>query len=419
MSVRLAVVVIVVASPFAAAEGGLKAGVATTDITPPVGMPMWGYASRRDTPSTGVRDPLWAKCVVLESGTERIAIVGLDLGRPPTRGSTARIRQRLSPHSIHHIFLVASHSHHGPVMELGNLPDPQNPYTRQIETKIYELVVKAVREVRPARLSVASVQVPLNRNRQSKKPDAPVDQTLTVARVEADDGTVLATLVNFAAHPTTLPARLLEFSADYPGVMARRVETETRAPCLFLQGASGDLSVNAAGTDAMGDALAKAILELTPELKPLTDFGIRATREAFNFRGTMDVRDPLVRLALARAFFPNLVDFYDREYRDGVRPELTVATVGDRLNLVGMSGEVFCGHALSLRRRARDQELMFFGCCNDYQQYFPTIEASAEGGYGTVAPIAVAEPGAGERMTDRALIHVLRLRGKIPPSPAN
>lgn len=87
---------------------------------------------------------------------------------------------------------------------------------------------------------------------------------------------------------------------------------------------------------------------------------------------------------------------------------MTVATIGDRLNLVGISGEVFCSHALSLRRRARDQELMFFGCCNDYQQYFPTIEASAEGGYGTVAPIAVAEPGAGERMTDRALIHLLR-----------
>lgn len=419
MTVRLAVMVIVAIPTLAAADDALRAGVATTEITPPVGMPLWGYASRRDTPSTGVRDPLWAKCVVLESGTERIAIVGLDLGRPPTRSSTASIRRRLSPHSIHHIFLVASHSHHGPVMELDNLPNPQNPYTRQIETKICDLVVKAVREVRPARLYVASSIVPLNRNRQSKKPDAPVDQNLTVARVESADGTVLATLVNFAAHPTTLPAKLLEFSADYPGVLARRVETETRAPCLFLQGASGDLSANATGTDAMGEALAKAVIALTPELKPLNDFALRATREEFSFRGTVDLRDPLVRLALTRGFFPNLVDFYSKEYRDGVRPELTVATIGDRLNLVGISGEVFCSHALSLRRRARDQELMFFGCCNDYQQYFPTIEASAEGGYGTVAPIAVAEPGAGERMTDRALIHLLRLRGKLPPSPAN
>jgi len=419
MFVRLASVVIVAVSPFTAAADSFKAGVATVEITPPVGLPLWGYASRRDAPSTGVRDPLWAKCVVLESGTERIAVVGLDLGRPPTRGSTANIRRRLAPHSIHHIFLVASHSHHGPVMELDNLPDPHNPYTRQIETKICELVVKAVREMRPARLSVASTIAPLNRNRQSKKPDAPVDQTLTVARVEAADGTVLATLVNYAAHPTTLPAKLFEFSADYPGVMARRIESETRAPCLFLQGASGDLSVNAAGTDAMGEALAKAVLELTPMLKPLTAKTLRASREEFTFRGTVELRDPLVRLALTRAFFSNLVDFYDKEYRDGVRPELTVAAIGDRVNLVGMSGEFFCAHALSLRRRARDQELMFCGYCNDYQQYFPTIEASAEGGYGTVAPIAVAEPGAGERMTDRALIHILRLRGKLPTSPAN
>jgi hypothetical protein len=36
--------------------GDLKAGATTADITPPLGMPMWGYAARHDAPAVGVRD---------------------------------------------------------------------------------------------------------------------------------------------------------------------------------------------------------------------------------------------------------------------------------------------------------------------------------------------------------------------------
>src|SRR5205085_4761509 len=117
--------------------------------------------------------------------------------------------------------------------------------------------------------------------------------------------------------------------------------------------------------------------------------------------------------ALGAAFFPELVAAYEREYRDGVRPQLTVALLGDKLGVVGVSGEFFCGHALGLRRRARLDHLLFCGYCNDYQQYFPTIEAAAEGGYGTAPPVAMAELGAGERVMDRALMRLFRLRGMI------
>jgi hypothetical protein len=57
--------------------------------------------------------------------------------------------------------------------------------------------------------------------------------------------------------------------------------------------------------------------------------------------------------------------------------------------------------------------MMFFGYCNDYQQYFPTIEAVAEGGYGADATVAPAEVGAGEQLINRTLIDLYQLRGKI------
>jgi neutral ceramidase len=36
------------------------------------------------------------------------------------------------------------------------------------------------------------------------------------------------------------------------------------------------------------------------------------------------------------------------------------------------------------------------------------------GGYGTEPPMSAAELGAGERVMDRALIHLFRMRGRLP-----
>ena len=93
---------------------------------------------------------------------------------------------------------------------------------------------------------------------------------------------------------------------------------------------------------------------------------------------------------------------------------MTVALLDGKLGLVGLSGEPFCGHSLSLRKRARLDHTLLCGYCNDYQQYFPTIEATAEGGYGTAPPINMAEVGAGEKMVDKALIALYRMRGLLP-----
>jgi hypothetical protein len=45
--------------------------------------------------------------------------------------------------------------------------------------------------------------------------------------------------------------------------------------------------------------------------------------------------------------------------------------------------------------------------------YFPTIEAVAEGGYGTEGYSAPAQLGAGEQMMDRALVYLYQMRGRL------
>jgi len=200
------------------------------------------------------------------------------------------------------------------------------------------------------------------------------------------------------------------------------VEKETGVPCLFLQGAAGDLSANPgdeAGPEKFGQALAREALALTKTIrcaaseKPM----LAVCEDDFQFKSRMDLSKPLTRKLLSSAFFPELVAFYEREYRDGVRPHLTTALLDGKIGFVGVSGELFCGHALSLKRRARLEHLFFLGYCNDYQQYFPTIEGASEGGYGADPQVSPVEVGAGESMINRALVNLYKMRDKLPTLP--
>ncbi len=420
MTARLAAVVIAwFLAPALLAAAELRAGVATVEITPPAGFPMWGYAARHDAAAEGTLDPLFARALVLAVGDDRLAIVSLDLGRAPTRQSTAAIRTRVKADAgVGTIFLVASHTHHGPAMELETREVDGKCYVKQLEQKLGDVIVQAAKNLKPARLGVASRETALNRNRHSHRADAPVDRELLVLRIEGTDGKPIAHAVNFAAHATMRDSKMLKWSADYPGALAGRVEKETGAPCLFLQGAAGDLSPDPGdGRDAdkFGEAMANDVLKLAATIRcGAGPDALKVSEEDFTFTSRVDHAAPLVQAALTLAFFRDLVDFYGHEYRDGVRPHLTVALLGDRIGLVGVSGEFFCGHSLSLKRRARLDHVLFLGYCNDYQQYFPTIEAAAERGYGADPLMAPAEVGAGEKVMDRALIHLLQLQGKLP-----
>jgi hypothetical protein len=411
---------VLMVSPIAAA--GLEAGAATTNITPPTGYPMWGYASRHDKPSDGVLDPLHARVLVLRAQNAKVAVVSLDLGRAPTRESMARIRQALTREGFTELFLVASHTHHGPVIEVDTWPKPDKPYTRELEEKLITVIKKADAARVRARWGVAATETRLNRNRQSKRADRPTDAELLVLRVEDLKGKPIAHAVNFAAHPTMLPADVMKFSADFPGVMAKAVEAETGAPCLFLQGAAGDLSANppegVKGPEAFGKRLAADVLKLVASIQidslKKQESEIKTAREEFRFPCVVDLSNAQIKFALGKVFFPELIAFFEKEYKDGVRPTVTVALLDGTLGFVGFSGELFCDHANTLRRRARLPHVFVMGYCNDYQQYFPTIQAAAEGGYGTAPPVASAEIGAGEKLTDAALIRLYQLRGKLP-----
>jgi hypothetical protein len=87
-------------------------------------------------------------------------------------------------------------------------------------------------------------------------PGGPSDDTVLVARaVAGESGKTLGTVVNYACHPTTLAWENTLISPDYVGAMREVIEQQTGVPCLFLQGASGNLGprVGYVGDTAVAD----------------------------------------------------------------------------------------------------------------------------------------------------------------------
>jgi len=289
---------------------------------------------------------------------------------------------------------------------------------------VLELADAAVAEAEarlvPAKFAAGRAAVEgFNRNRHSKIEPKPVDRDLAVALFSAaDDGRTIATVVNFAAHPTMLPAELFRFSPDYVGALKDAVTNALGGVAVFLQGAAGDLSVDRHGRPdhrALGAALAAETVRLARSLAPAAPAApsLEFAEERLRFAPRTDLGNPVVRAVYNAAFFPELVAHYAEEYADGVRPRLSVAVLNGEAAFVGVSGEVFSAHALRLKERARMPHLFFVGYCNGYHQYFPTIEAAAEGGYGADPAVAPAAVGAGEQIMNRALELLYVLRGEL------
>src|SRR5690606_20141880 len=95
-----------------------------------------------------------------------------------------------------------------------------------------------------------------------------------VGCIRDDSGKVLGTVVNYACHPTTLAHNNRLLSPDYVGAMRELVSTATEAPCLFLQGASGELApreqyvADTKVADSHGRKLGYAVLPALESLWP-------------------------------------------------------------------------------------------------------------------------------------------------------
>jgi hypothetical protein len=242
-------------------------GVARRDTTPPVGIyaRMWGAASH--DVAEGIHRPLTTTVLALRGGADdplRL-VVGLDLALLGDFGAAPDAERILGPVrealglDEGRLLVNCSHTHAAPwaATSRSTMPGGEliGPYLDQLGAAVREAGLEAAAALQPATLTWATGSCDLAANRDLPDPDdagraicgynpaVHADDTLVVGRITRDgDGSVLATIVNYACHPTTLAWDNRQISPDYIGAMREVVEGHTGgAPCLFLHGASGDL----------------------------------------------------------------------------------------------------------------------------------------------------------------------------------
>ncbi len=239
-----------------------QVGVARGDITPPVGIyhRLWGAATHER--ATAVHRPLTATAVCFrpsegDLSRERILIAVdhcLLWGGEQSRLMAGLVgRAQIPAESIQ---IAYSHTHSGGLIDLSRRDraggELLEPYLESLEAELARLIVAARTQARLALIVYGTARCDLAAHRDffdeatqqivcGFNPTGSGDDTVVVARMTAVTGETLATLVNYACHPTTLAWKNTQISPDFPGAMREVVEVATGAPCLFLQGASADL----------------------------------------------------------------------------------------------------------------------------------------------------------------------------------
>ena len=240
-------------SIFGSASGEtLTASVSTIDISPPIGMKfaLGGYGERMNKPATGIHDNIRAKALMLKMGNRKYAVITLDLLMLPGNVKSDLVKRITVPGwSNENIILLPSHSHGSLEMDaLNSQNDLNNPqlgvYQPELLAflldKLEKLFKETDRNYQPVKIGTGSqILEGLNQNRR-KDPD--IDKELIVTRIDLLNGTPLAVLVNWTAHPTFLDSPDMLLSAEWPGYLQTTLADliGNRVTVMYFNGSEGD-----------------------------------------------------------------------------------------------------------------------------------------------------------------------------------
>ncbi|MCY4541340.1 MAG: hypothetical protein OXB95_02940 [Rhodobacteraceae bacterium] len=249
--------------PYALNEFQGRIGVARAEINPPEGMYARTWGCAKHDIADGLHSPLYATCMAMapRDGGQEVFLVTLDLMVWLSKTDEEGIRLKLEnefnvpPGAL---IVHLSHSHGAPFTDPARASAPGGhlivPFRKKIAAACRQVMMQALKGMRKATLTWAAGRCGLAYDRDLVIPESGeivcgfnpskvVDDTLTVGRVVDEGGKVLGTLVNYAAHPTSLGGGNRLISPDYVGAMRSLVERETGgAICTFLHGADGDLT---------------------------------------------------------------------------------------------------------------------------------------------------------------------------------
>jgi hypothetical protein len=234
---------------------GLLAGTGRRCINPPADIAHGGWGAQKHEQAEGIDLDLWVTALALSDQRTTGIVLDIDI-QILTNQVADRIRSTASEATgvpVACIRASATHTHSGPVpykswIEKGF--ERVGPWFENVFRWCAEAAREALGNLQPIELRAGRGECRINLNRRAisasgehflgKNRDGPSDHEVLVVKLEGLDGKTIATLVNYACHPTIMgPANRL-ITPDYPGAMKRTVEQAVGGKCLFLLGAAGD-----------------------------------------------------------------------------------------------------------------------------------------------------------------------------------
>ena len=454
------------------ASAELRAGAATSNITPEIGRPIIGGFS--PAPSKHIHDELHARCLVLDDGKTKLALVVCDLlGVHKLVSDEARrlITERLGiPKS--HVLISGTHTHSAS-SALGE--DRYNPkpviddYQKFVAQRIADGVARCVNTLRPAELAFGTVDVPEhvhNRrwflrpgsmpenpfgqldlvkmnpgagNPNLVEPAGPIDPTVSFLAVrEAGGGKPIGLFAAYSLHYVGGVGGA-DISADYFAVFSETMKElltpERQDPpfvAMMANGTSGDINnINFRNPPKerrkpyeqmryVGQDVAAKVAGAMKDLKYKSDLTLdaRYAEPMIKFRHPTPEQLSWAQQKLAEPEEPaakaNLPRIYaQRAMKMNEHPEagpmpVQALRIGD-VCIGTLPCEVFCEIGIEFRSRSPQKPAFMVSLAHGYYGYLPTPRHHKLGGYETWLGTNRLEPQASVKLLDA----VVELAGEM------
>lgn len=423
----------------------LRAGAATSNITPLMGVPLDGTIMQIG-PAKDVHDELLARCLVLDDGTTRLAFAVIDntMISQDVYDHAKRLIHEQTGIPLKNICLSATHTHSTPRAVTGLKPNSSEHknYLNFLAIRISDGIRRAVNRLAPAKIGWGSFQesryvhnrrrflkeqflaanknpfgiggeiVSMNANASKADKEAgPTDPEVSVLSVQHTDGRPLAVLANYGLHYIGgIPGGTV--SADYFGVFCDRVqqllEADRQDPpfvAMMSNGTSGDINANALGQPRkkykayermtlVGNHLAEGASKLIKSIEHRSDIILGAAKTELE----LAVRKPdekridwanKTKVAVDHKGRLSRPQIYAREslilkdYPDTVKIPLQVFHIGE-LAITQIPCETFAETGLAIKKDSPFPGQTFtIELANGFSGYLPSPQQFTWGGYET------------------------------------
>ncbi len=426
-----------------AQEATLRAGAATSNITPPLGELVIG--GWEPFPAAHIHDELHARCLVLDNGENRVAIVICDILGMPREVCDLAKREAAKATGIpeSNMLIAATHTHsattaRGPKGVI--YPDKLTDYQRFLARRISDGIRRASNQLEPAKIAFGSAleasevfnrrwhttnpnhlknpfggsdKVRMNPPRGDAaltKPAGPIDPEIAFVSVQATGGRPIALLANYSLHYVGGVPRG-HVSADYFGYFCRALTRKMGADhqevpfvAMLSNGTSGDINnINFRARSPrrppyekmkeVGDKVATRVYDALSSLEYQSTAKLGAKTVDLNLKlrepadGTMQylqetvqAEKPSERQSRESIYLERLTKL--KSGPNAIDAKLQVLRIGDT-GIAAIPFETFVEIGLQLKDLGPFKHTFTIELANGWYGYLPTLEQHELGGYET------------------------------------